>query len=62
MSYPVVKSNNFTEFHANGDVVYCSAFCSDDPYCVNAHSHREAQSREAYLVKKKRRSCTLLTV
>ena len=49
MSYPVVKSNNFTEFHANGDVVYCSAFCSDDPYCVNAHSHREAQSRGAYL-------------
>ena len=62
MSYPVVKSNNFTEFHANGDVVYCSAFCSDDPYCVNAHSHREAQSRGAYQVKKKRRSCTLLTV
>lgn len=52
MSYPVVKIHNSTDFSVEGDVVYCSAFCSDDSYGMAARGYWEAKGRGVCLVKK----------
>lgn len=49
--YPLVKITNSTAYVVEGEVKYCSVFCSNDNYIVAAGTSWEAKSRGVCLVK-----------
>lgn len=52
MGYPLVKITNSTPYTVEGQVVYCSVFCSDDDYKIESFKSWEASNRGVCLVKR----------
>ncbi|WP_455634453.1 hypothetical protein [Parabacteroides sp.] len=52
MAYPKVKITNSTKYVVEGKAIYCSAFCSDDPYIVDSGMAWESKSRGVCLLKR----------